>query len=99
MEQVAHDRVRELQLWSQIKNELADGSFDTQNVNTHQAQSLQLTLQNRVKALGPNAGPAEVVNAVGPLQTIERLKTNEGKLLSFQEARLQISQGNPNPNE
>ena len=99
MEQVAHDRVRELQLWSQIKNELADGSFDTQNVNTHQAQSLQLTLQNRVKALGPNAGPAEVVNAVGPLQTIERLKTNEGKLLTFQEARLQIGQGNPNPNE
>jgi len=29
MEQVAHDRVRELQLWSQIKAELADGSFDT----------------------------------------------------------------------
>jgi len=99
MEQVAHDRVRELQLWSQIKNELTDGSFDTQNVNTHQVDSLRLTLQNRVKALGPNAGPAEIVNAVGPLQTIERLKTNEGKLLSFQEARLQISQGNPNPNQ
>jgi hypothetical protein len=99
MEQVAHDRVRELQLWSQIKNELADGSFDTQNVNTHQADSLQLTLQNRVKALGPNSGNAEVINAVGPLQTIERLKTNEGKLLTFQEARLQIGQGNPNPNQ
>jgi len=40
-----------------------------------------------------------VINAVGPLQTIERLKTNEGKLLTFQEARLQIGQGNPNPNQ
>jgi hypothetical protein len=99
MKQVAQDRIRELKTWSKIKNELNDGSFDSQNVDTHQADSLRLTLQNRVNALGPNSGNAEVINAVGPLQTIERLKTKEGKLLNFQEARLQIGQGNPNPNQ
>jgi len=99
MEQVAHDRVRELNTWSIIKNELKDGSFDDKNVNTHQAESLRLALQNRVKALGPNAGPAEVVNAVGPLQTLDRLKTSDGKLLNFSEAKLKLTQGQPQENK
>ena len=99
MKQVAQDRIRELKTWSKIKNELNDGSFDSQNVDTHQADSLRLTLQNRVNALGPNSGNAEVINAIGPLQTLERLKTSEGKLLNFQEVKLQIGQGNPNPNQ
>ena len=66
MEQTAHDRVRELNTWSKIKHELEDGSFDDKNVNTHQAESYKLALTNRVNSLGPNSGPAEVVNEVGP---------------------------------
>ena len=66
---VAKDRIRELDLWSKIKSELDDGSFDTQDVNTHQMQSFMLSLQNRANAIGPNASPAEVVNIVGPLKT------------------------------
>ena len=93
MEQVAHDRVREIQTWSKIKAELNDGSFDDQNVNTHQAVSLRLALQNRVSALGNESSPSEVINAVGPLQTIERLATEDGKILNFDEARKQITQG------
>ena len=100
MEQTAHDRVRELNTWSKIKHELEDGSFDSKNVNSHQAESYKLALTNRVNSLGPNAGPAEVVNAVGPLKTIERLKTQDGKLLEFDEAKkLQLqaaSQQQPN---
>ena len=101
MEQTAHDRVRELNTWSKIKHELADGSFDDKNVNTHQAESYKLALTNRVNSLGPNAGPAEVVNAVGPLKTIERLKTNEGKLLEFDEAKKLALQATnqPQPNQ
>lgn len=95
MEQTAHDRVRELNTWSKIKHELADGSFDDKNVNSHQAESYKLALTNRVNSLGPNAGPAEVVNAVGPLKTIERLKTQDGKLLEFDEAKkLQLQAAN-----
>ena len=43
--------------------------------------------------MGPNAGPAEVINAVGPLQTVERLKTPDGKLIDFKEAKLRVTQG------
>lgn len=97
MEQVAHDRVRELKTWSQIKSELDDGTFDSQNVNTHQATSYRLALKNRTEALGPNAGPAEVINAVGPLKTVERLQTESGNLLTFSEAKLQLQQSNTPP--
>jgi len=93
MEQVAQDRVRELNTWSKIKSELKDGSFDDENVDSHQAESYKHALNNRVKALGPNAGPAEVVNAVGPLQTVTRLQKEDGKLLDFKEAKLQLTQG------
>lgn len=95
MEQVAHDRVRELKTWSKIKDELNDGSFDDRNVNTHQAHSLQLALQNRVQSLGAQSSPSEVINAVGPLQTVQRLKTENGTLLNFKEAKLQLQAANP----
>ena len=92
MEQVAHDRVREIQTWSKIKNELNDGSFDDQNVNTHQSVSLRLALQNRAMALGSGASDAERINAVGPLQTLERLTKEDGKLLDFKEAKVNLLQ-------
>jgi len=97
MEQVAHDRVREIQTWSKIKNELNDGSFDDRNVDTHQAVSLRLTLENRVASLGAGSSPSEVLNAVGPLQTVERV-AKDGALLNFQEARAQLTQG-PSENQ
>lgn len=76
MELIAKDRVRELELWSKLKAELDDGSFDTKDVNVHQMESLALTLQNRAKAIGPGASPAEVANIIGPLATIQRYKQN-----------------------
>lgn len=90
MEQVAHDRIREIRTWSKIKAELNDGSFDDQEVNTHQAESLGMRLENRVKALSPNSEPSEVINALGPFQTLQRLKTEGNKLLTFEEARKQL---------
>lgn len=92
MEQVAHDRIRELKTWSKIKDELNDGSFDSQDVNTHQATSLRLALENRVASLGAQSSPSEVINAVGPLQTVQRLTTPEGNLLDFKSANLQLAQ-------
>lgn len=93
MEQVAHDRVREIRTWSKIKAELNDGTFDDQNVNTHQAVSLGLRLENRVKALSDKSEPSEVINALGPLQTLQRLKTESNTLLTFEQARqLQLEQ-------
>jgi len=93
MEQVAHDRIREISTWSKIKDELDDGTFDTQQVNSHQAESLRLALQNRALALGPNSSDAEKINAIGPLQTVQRL-SQDGKLLDYRQAALKLKESN-----
>lgn len=74
MDQTAADRVREIKKWAEIKAELNDGSFDAMSPNTHQAQSLHQTLSNRAQSLGDGTSPSEVMNVIGPLQTMERLK-------------------------
>ena len=81
LEQATKDRIRELETWSQIKNELDDGSFDNKNVNTHQAESLHLRLLNRARSINENTDINEVNNIVGPLITAERLK-EQGRLPS-----------------
>jgi len=93
MVQTAHDRVREIQTWSKIKAELNDGTFDSQDVNQHQAQSYLITLQNRVSALNEKSDSSEIINAVGPLQTVERLLKEDGGLLTFDDARKQLTKG------
>ena len=85
MELVAKDRIREIEQWSVLKRELDDQSFDTKNVNTHQSESLKLALENRAKTLGTASSQAEVINVLGPLQTINRL-SKEGVLLPPAEA-------------
>lgn len=93
MVQIAHDRVREIQTWSKIKAELNDGSFDTQDVNQHQAHTFKHVLENRVASLNAHSDSSEVVNAVGPLQTLNRLVKEDGTLTEFDEARKQLMQG------
>jgi len=79
MELIAKDRVRELELWSKLKAELDDGSFDTDNVNNHQMASLQQTLETRASLLTPTTNPAEIANVLGPLATLNRLNTREAR--------------------
>ena len=67
----ATDRVREIEHWSRIKKELDDGSFDTQNVDAHQKESLKLQLQERAKNLTPGSSQGEMINVIGPLKTID----------------------------
>jgi hypothetical protein len=74
LDQTAKDRVREIEKWAEIKSELNDGSFDAMNPNTHQAQSLHHILANRAQALNATSDSTEVLNIMGPLQTMERLK-------------------------
>lgn len=93
MELVAKDRMREIDQWSKLKKEYNDGSFDTKNVNTHQAQSYKLIMQNKVKTLTPGSSQAEVFNVVGQLQTLERLE-KEGVLLTAPENKKQLEKSN-----
>lgn len=83
MLQVAKDRVRELTLWSKIKGELDNGSFDTKDVNTHQADSLHKYFENRVKSLNDSSSPGDIMNAMGPYLSFNRLKDSEGRILNF----------------
>jgi hypothetical protein len=89
MELVAKDRIREIEQWSVLKKELNDQSFDTKNVNTHQSESLKLILENRKKALSSSSSEAEIINVLGPLQTMNRL-SKEGVLLPPSEAIIKL---------
>ena len=83
MLQVSKDRVRELSLWSKIKSELDNKTFDTKDVNTHQAESLHKYFENRVKSLNDASAPGEIMNAMGPYLSFNRMKNEEGTLLNF----------------
>ena len=47
MQLVAKDRMREIKLWSILKKEFDDGSFDTKDVNRHQLDSYHLIMKNK----------------------------------------------------
>ena len=74
MELTARDRMRELKMWSKLKKEFNDGSFNDKDVNEHQLNSYNKIMQNKSKTLTPGSSQAEVFNVVGQLQTIERIK-------------------------
>jgi hypothetical protein len=95
MKRVAEDRIRELKLWSKIKEELDNGEFDTQNPNTHQYESYKHYWTNRVNSLNETSSPADVMNAVGPLQSLKRLNDEvTGKLKSFEQVRKNLQEPN-----
>ena len=80
MQLVARDRMREIKLWSKFKNKFDDGSFDTKNVNTHQLHSYHLTMKNKAETLTEGSSQPEVFNVLGQLQSIERIKKENGQL-------------------
>ena len=76
----AKDRMREIKLWSTLKKELNDGTFDTKNVNAHQLDSYHEVYKNRIGSLTPGTSQAEVFNARGQFETLERQKKEKGLL-------------------
>ena len=74
MQLVARDRMREIKLWSTLKKEFDDGSFDNKDVNTHQLDSYHLIMKNKAETLTSGSSQPEVFNVLGQLQTIERVK-------------------------
>mgnify|MGYP003136081996 FL=1 len=73
-ELVAKDRMRELKMWSKLKKEFNDGSFDTKDVNQHQLDSYAKIMHNKAKTLTEGSSQPEVFNVVGQLETIKRVK-------------------------
>jgi len=80
MQLTARDRMREIKLWSKLKKEADDGTFDKEDVNTHQLESYHKIMINRKDTLTPGSSQPEVFNVLGQLQTIERVKKERGQI-------------------
>jgi hypothetical protein len=74
MQLVARDRMREIKLWSTLKKEFDDGTFDTQDVNRHQLESYHQIMKNKAQTLSSGSSQPEIFNVLGQLNTIERVK-------------------------
>ena len=82
MELTAKDRMREIKLWSNIKQEVDDGSFDKDDVNTHQLESYHKIMINKKETLTAGSSQPEVFNVIGQLKSIEKIKKERGLLES-----------------
>jgi len=93
MELTAKDRMREINMWSKLKLEFNDGTFDTKDVNRHQLDTYHKVMIKKVESLTPGSSQPEVFNAMGQLQTIERVKQS-GELKY--DKKEEITFGKPN---
>jgi len=80
MQLVAAHRMREINEWSEFKKLYNDGSFDTNNVDTHQLLSYKKIMKNRKNTLTSGSSQPEVFNVLGQLQTIERVEEERKSL-------------------
>jgi len=76
----ARHRIREIRLWSKLKEELDDGTFDTKNPDTHKRESLKSIINNRVKSFTPGTSMPEIFNTLALQDTYEKvIKENQIK--------------------
>ena len=61
-------------MWSKLKKEFNDGTFNTKDVNEHQLETYHEVYLNKAKTLTSGSSQPEVFNVVGQLETIERVK-------------------------
>ena len=75
MELTAKDRMRELRLWSKLKDELVkeDPNFDKQNVNTHQQDSLPKRLFKTFQFFDKAKDADGAKNIAAQIMTAQRL--------------------------
>lgn len=76
------DIVRELSLWSKIKNEMDDGSFDKTSPNTHQLESLTMQFLIRAATLPDSITSAEKHNIMGSVMAAVRVANEAGVMES-----------------
>ena len=91
MEKVAKHRMREIKMWSKLKDEFNDGSFNDKDVNQHQLESYGLQYAAKAKTLNQNSSEAEIFNVMGQLQSLQRIKKS-GELESSYQEKEQITQ-------
>ena len=74
MEKTAKHRMREIKMWSKLKLEFNDGSFNDKDVNQHQLESYGLQYAAKAKTLNSNSSETEVFNVIGQLKSLQRIK-------------------------
>ena len=97
MEKTAKHRMREIKMWSKLKKEFNDGSFNDKDVNQHQLESYGMQYHEKSKTLNANSNESEIFNVMGQLQSLQRIKKS-GELESSYKEKEQITQhGKPKP--
>ena len=89
MEKTAHHRMREIKMWSKLKKEFNDGSFNDKDVNVHQLESYGRQYAEKAKQLTDNSSDTDKFNVLGQLQSLQRIKKS-GELLSSYEKKEQL---------
>ena len=74
MEKVAKHRMREIKMWSKLKGEFNDGSFNDKDVNQHQLESYYKMYLGKAKNMNNNTPESEAFNIMGQLRSLERIK-------------------------
>ena len=91
MEKTARHRMREIKMWSGLKKEFNDGSFNDKDVNQHQLESYGLQYHEKAKTLNDNSSESEIFNVIGQLQSLQRIKKS-GELEQSYEKKEQLTQ-------
>ena len=97
MEKTARHRMREIKMWSGLKKEFNDGSFNDKDVNQHQLESYGMQYHEKAKTLNANSSESEIFNVMGQLNSLQRIKKS-GELENSYKEKEQITQhGKPKP--
>jgi len=91
MEKVAKHRMREIKMWSKLKKEFNDGSFNDKDVNEHQLESYGRQYYEKAKTLNEHSDQNEVFNVLGQLQSLQRIKKS-GELENNTEKKEELTQ-------
>ena len=91
MEKVARHRMREIKMWSGLKKEFNDGSFNDKDVNQHQLESYGMQYAEKAKQLTENSSDTDKFNVLGQLQSLQRIKKS-GELENSYKEKEQIEQ-------
>ena len=91
MEKTAKHRMREIKMWSGLKKEFNDGSFNDKDVNAHQLESYGMQYHEKAKTLNANSSDTEIFNVMGQLQSLQRIKKS-GELENNTEKKEQLTQ-------
>jgi len=95
MEKVAKHRMREIKMWSKLKGEFNDGSFNDKDVNQHQLESYGLQYHEKAKTLNENSSEAEIFNVMGQLNSLQRIKKSGELESSYTETEKLTQHGKP----